>query len=165
MDNHVNRGDSLLKDRFTSKACKKRYRNFTNLSFFFLFVVSEIVSQGQTDSRRSFTLQKNEERIKYNIYNLASVGHWGDFDERVEGDVYIGQLRQRLLHEVGQNAPQHRLVSNQHHVSLSANIALSVTHKLHSTILESSFLILKTLLSRTQLIYFLVFPSLAYSEV
>lgn len=50
---------------------------------------------------------------------LASVRDGRELDERVEGDGDVGQVGERLLQEVGQHAPQHRLVTDQHNVALS----------------------------------------------
>ena len=52
---------------------------------------------------------------------LAARGHGCDLDEGVERHLDVGQLRQRLVQEVGQDAAQHGLVGDQHYVLLSEN--------------------------------------------
>ena len=50
---------------------------------------------------------------------LASRGHGCDLDEGVERHLDVGQLRQRLVQEVGQDAAQDGLVGDQNNVLLS----------------------------------------------
>ena len=53
---------------------------------------------------------------------LAARGHGCDLDEGVERHLDVGQLRQRLVQEVGQDAAQHGLVGDQHYVLLSGTV-------------------------------------------
>ena len=52
---------------------------------------------------------------------LAARGHGCDLDEGVERHLDVGQLRQRLVQEVGQDAAQDGLVGDQNNVLLSEN--------------------------------------------
>ena len=53
------------------------------------------------------------------VLHLAPGGHGGDLDEGVERHLDVGQLRQRLVQEVGQDAAQDGLVGDQNNVLLS----------------------------------------------
>ena len=88
--------------------------------------------------------------------HLTAVGHWGELHDGVEGHLHVGQLAQRLLQKVGQDAPQHRLVADQNNISLPEQKLI----KIHRTLHTRQFTGPNQCFSRPEMFFFYLFGGL-----
>ena len=71
--------------------------------------------------------KKNSHQSLFRSTYLTTVGNWREFDESMERDGYVWQLREWFLQEVCQDTPQHCLVPDKYNISLPKYVKYNFT--------------------------------------